>query len=84
LRQHRWQYLAKLAALAVAAGHTELEVAGLLGVSNKTVWSWKIKLKTENPRLLSESRSVCISVPWATITTASIIQPRRFNQRAGD
>ena len=36
---------AKLAALAVAAGHTELEVAGLLGVSNKTVWSWKIKHK---------------------------------------
>ena len=30
---------AKLAALAVAAGHTELEVAGLVGVSNKTVWS---------------------------------------------
>ena len=36
---------AKLAALAVAAGHTELELAGLLGVSNKTMWSWKIKHK---------------------------------------
>jgi hypothetical protein len=36
---------AKLVALAIAAGHTEIEVANLLCVSNKTLWRWKIAHK---------------------------------------
>ena len=36
---------AKLAALAVAAGHTEIEVANLLCISTGTLWNWKIKHK---------------------------------------